>query len=123
MIFQQLGGINGVGFYASYIFSSAGFSGKLGTILIGIIQIPITLFGAILMDRSGRRVLLMVSASGTFLGCFLTGISFYLKAQGLFPEWVPTLALSGILVYIGAYSIGMGPVPWVVMSEVKWHLD
>ncbi|CAN6282857.1 unnamed protein product [Urochloa humidicola] len=118
MVFQQLGGINGVGFYASYIFSSAGFSGKLGTILIGIIQIPITLFGAILMDRSGRRVLLMVSASGTFLGCFLTGISFYLKAQGLFPEWVPTLALSGILVYIGAYSIGMGPVPWVVMSEI-----
>ncbi|CAL4914531.1 unnamed protein product [Urochloa decumbens] len=118
MVFQQLGGINGVGFYASYIFSSAGFSGKLGTILIGIIQIPITLFGAILMDRSGRRVLLMVSASGTFLGCFMTGISFYLKAQGLFPEWVPTLALSGILVYIGAYSIGMGPVPWVVMSEV-----
>ncbi|PUZ40988.1 hypothetical protein GQ55_9G467100 [Panicum hallii var. hallii] len=118
MVFQQLGGINGVGFYASYIFSSAGFSGKLGTILIGIIQIPITLFGAILMDRSGRRVLLMVSASGTFLGCFLTGISFFLKAQGLFPEWVPTLALSGILVYIGAYSIGMGPVPWVVMSEI-----
>nr|CAB3495849.1 unnamed protein product [Digitaria exilis] len=38
MVFQQLGGINGVGFYASYIFSSAGFSGKLGTILIGIIQ-------------------------------------------------------------------------------------
>ncbi|KAF7066528.1 hypothetical protein CFC21_072499 [Triticum aestivum] len=118
MIFQQLGGINGVGFYASSIFSSAGFSGKLGTILIGIIQIPITLFGAILMDRSGRRVLLMVSASGTFLGCFLTGISFYLKAHGLFLQWVPSLALSGILVYIGAYSIGMGPVPWVVMSEI-----
>ncbi|KAL5219254.1 hypothetical protein ABZP36_019938 [Zizania latifolia] len=118
MIFQQLGGINGVGFYASYIFTSAGFSGKLGTILIGIIQIPITLFGAILMDKSGRRVLLMVSASGTFLGCFLTGISFYLKAQGLFPELVPALALTGILVYIAAYSIGMGPVPWVVMSEI-----
>ncbi|EAZ27016.1 hypothetical protein OsJ_10945 [Oryza sativa Japonica Group] len=118
MIFQQLGGINGVGFYASSIFTSAGFSGKLGTILIGIIQIPITLFGAILMDKSGRRVLLMVSASGTFLGCFLTGISFYLKAQGLFSEWVPELALTGILVYIGAYSIGMGPVPWVVMSEI-----
>lgn len=118
MVFQQLGGINGVGFYASYIFSSAGFSGKLGTILIGIIQIPITLFGAILMDRSGRRVLLMVSAFGTFVGCFLTGVSFYLKAQGLYPEWVPTLALSGILVYIGTFSIGMGPVPWVVMSEI-----
>nr|CAB3500730.1 unnamed protein product [Digitaria exilis] len=116
MVFQQLGGINGVGFYASYIFSSAGFSGKLGTILIGIIQIPITLFGAILMDRSGRRVLLMVSASGTFLGCFLTGISFYLKTQGLFPEWVPTLALSGILIF----SINMKATGGSLVTLVSW---
>ncbi|KAF8720949.1 hypothetical protein HU200_023355 [Digitaria exilis] len=118
MIFQQLGGINALGFYASYIFSSAGFSGKLGTTLIGIIQIPITLFGALLMDRSGRRALLLVSSSGTFLGCFLTGLSFYCKAQGLYSQLVPTLALCGILVYYAAYSVGMGPVPWVIMSEI-----
>ncbi|KAL5647767.1 hypothetical protein ACJX0J_042122, partial [Zea mays] len=42
MIFQQLGGINVLGFYTSYIFSSAGFSGKLGTTLIGVIQMNIT---------------------------------------------------------------------------------
>nr|CAB3495852.1 unnamed protein product [Digitaria exilis] len=77
MIFQQLGGINALGFYASYIFSSAGFSGKLGTTLIGIIQ-----------------------------------------AQGLYSQLVPTLALCGILVYYAAYSVGMGPVPWVIMSEI-----
>ncbi|KQK21589.1 hypothetical protein BRADI_1g61757v3 [Brachypodium distachyon] len=99
MIFQQLGGINAIGFYTSYIFSSAGFSGKLGTILIGVIQIPITLFGALLMDRSGRRALLLVSSSGTFLGCFLTGLSFYFKAQGLHTQLVPALALYGILVH------------------------
>ncbi|XP_047090584.1 sugar transporter ERD6-like 16 [Lolium rigidum] len=118
MVFQQLGGINALGFYTSYIFSSAGFSGKLGTTLIGIIQIPITLFGALLMDRSGRRALLLVSSSGTFVGCFLTGLSFYFKAQGLYTELVPTLALYGILAYYAAYSIGMGPVPWVIMSEI-----
>nr|CAB3500731.1 unnamed protein product [Digitaria exilis] len=77
MIFQQLGGINALGFYASYIFSSAGFSGKLGTTLVGIIQ-----------------------------------------AQGLYSQLVPTLALCGILVYYAAYSVGMGPVPWVIMSEI-----
>ncbi|KAF0911916.1 hypothetical protein E2562_012740 [Oryza meyeriana var. granulata] len=87
MVFQQLGGINALGFYTSYIFSSAGFSGKLGTTLIGIFQIPITLFGALLMDRSGRRALLLVSASGTFLGCFLTGLSFYFKVHVLFFYW------------------------------------
>jgi len=47
--------------------------------LIGIIQIPVTLVGALLMDRSGRRALLLVSSSGTFLGCFLTRLSFYFK--------------------------------------------
>ncbi|CAL9196154.1 sugar transporter ERD6-like 16 [Musa acuminata AAA Group] len=119
MVFQQIGGINGVGFYASEIFVSVGFSsGKLGTILMGSIQVPITMVGAILMDRSGRIPLLMVSASGTFLGCFITGTSFFLKAQGIYMEWVPTLALCGILVYVGAFSIGMGAVPWVIMSEV-----
>ncbi|KAG2551733.1 sugar transporter ERD6-like 7 isoform X2 [Panicum virgatum] len=118
MIFQQLGGINALGFYTSYIFSSAGFSGTLGTTLIGIIQIPVTLVGALLMDRSGRRALLLVSSSGTFLGCFLTGLSFYFKAQGLYSQLVPTLALCGILIYYGAYSVGMGPVPWIIMSEI-----
>ncbi|URE24474.1 Sugar transporter [Musa troglodytarum] len=119
MVFQQTGGINGVGFYASQIFVSAGFSsGNLGTILMGCIQVPITIVGAILMDRSGRIPLLMVSASGSSIGCFITGISFYLKGQGIYMDWLPTLALSGILVYLGSYSIGMGAVPWVMMSEI-----
>nr|GMD16037.1 sugar transporter ERD6-like 16 [Ipomoea batatas] len=46
-------------------------------------QVPITVGGAMLMDRSGRRPLLMVSATGTFSGCFLTGVSFYLKVKNL----------------------------------------
>jgi len=105
MIFQQLGGINALGFYTSYIFSSAGFSGTLGTTLIGIIQIPVTLVGALLMDRSGRRALLLVSSSGTFLGCFLTGLSFYFKVQGLYSQLVPTLALCGILVKLQSLKL------------------
>ncbi|ONK62899.1 uncharacterized protein A4U43_C07F9280 [Asparagus officinalis] len=123
MMLQQLGGVNAIGFYASETFVSAGFaSGNLGNILIGCIQVPITAAGAILMDKSGRRPLLMVSASGTFVGCFLTGISFYLKGHEFFLEWVPSLALSGILVYSGSFSIGMGPVPWVMMSEI-FHIN
>ncbi|KAL7105061.1 hypothetical protein ACP275_07G022100 [Erythranthe tilingii] len=119
MVFQQFGGINGIGFYSSETFVAAGFSsGKIGTIAYAIIQVPITMVGAVLMDKSGRRPLLMVSASGTFIGCILTGASFYLKGQALLLEWVPILAVSGVLVFVAAFSIGMGAVPWVIMSEI-----
>ncbi|XP_009603614.1 sugar transporter ERD6-like 16 [Nicotiana tabacum] len=119
MVFQQFIGINGIGFYASQTFESAGLkNSNIGTIAYAIVQVPITVVGAFLMDRSGRRPLLMVSATGTFIGCFMTGASFYLKGNGILLEWVPILAVSGVLVYISAFSIGMGAVPWVIMSEI-----
>ncbi|XP_057468049.1 sugar transporter ERD6-like 16 isoform X2 [Actinidia eriantha] len=119
MVLQQFGGINGIGFYASETFVAAGLSsGNIGTVAYAIIQVPITIIGAILMDKSGRRPLLMVSASGTFIGCFLTATSFFLKGQSLLLGWVPILAVSGVLIYIASFSIGMGAVPWVIMSEI-----
>ncbi|KAL2628142.1 hypothetical protein AAZV13_07G215300 [Glycine max] len=71
-----------------------------------------------LMDKSGRRPLIMASASGTFLGCFITGVAFFLKDQSLLLDCVPILAVASVLIYVGAFSIGMGPVPWVIMSEI-----
>ncbi|KAK4751384.1 hypothetical protein SAY87_004866 [Trapa incisa] len=91
---------------------------KMGTIAYACIQVPITFLGAVLMDKSGRRPLIMVSAFGTFLGSFLTGLSFYMKANDLFNEIVPLLAVAAVLIYIAAFSIGMGAVPWVIMSEI-----
>ncbi|POO02366.1 Major facilitator, sugar transporter-like [Trema orientale] len=72
-------------------------SGKIGTIAYACVQVPITVVGAILMDKSGRRPLIMVSATGTFLGCFLAGASFFLKGQGLLLEWAPVIAVAGVL--------------------------
>ncbi|KAK1318354.1 Sugar transporter ERD6-like 16 [Acorus calamus] len=101
MVFQQFGGINGVVFYASELFVSAGLSsGGIGTIAIACLSLPITALSAIIIDRCGRRPLLMVSTTGTFIGLFLTGICFYMK------------------VYDASFSVGMAAVPWVIMSEM-----
>ncbi|KAL0371367.1 UNVERIFIED_CONTAM: Sugar transporter ERD6-like 7 [Sesamum angustifolium] len=117
MICQQFGGINGVCFYTSSIFESSGFPADIGTITYAILQVIITALGATLIDRAGRKPLLVISGAGLVLGCVLTASSFYLKEHGLALAAVPALAVTGILVYIGAFSAGMGAVPWVVMSE------
>ncbi|KAK8951484.1 Sugar transporter ERD6-like 16 [Platanthera zijinensis] len=119
MAFQQFSGINGIVFYASQIFVSAGFSsGNFGTILMAVIQFPLTAVGAILTDNCGRKPLLLFSSSGIFVGCFLATVSFFLQGQGFKAGWISVLTLSGILVYIGSFSIGMGAIPWIIMSEV-----
>ncbi|KAM7272929.1 hypothetical protein ACFE04_027593 [Oxalis oulophora] len=118
MVLQQFGGINAVAFYASSIFTSAGFSGSVGTIAMVVVQIPMTVLGVLLMDKSGRRPLLLISAMGTCIGCLLVGMSFFFQDLQLWQHATPYMALSGVLVYTGSFSLGMGGIPWVIMSEV-----
>lgn len=118
MVCQQFGGINGVCFYTGSIFESAGFPADVGTIIYAILQVIITALGAGFIDRAGRKPLLVISGAGLVLGCLLTGSSFFVKEHGIAPGAAPALAVSGIMVYIGAFSAGMGAVPWVVMSEI-----
>ncbi|WRX24816.1 Major facilitator [Theobroma cacao] len=118
MVLQQFGGVNGIAFYASAIFISAGFSGSLGMIAMVVVQIPMTALAVVLMDKSGRRPLLLVSAAGTCLGCFLVGLSFFLQDLQQWKEGTPILSLVGVLVYTGSFSLGMGGIPWVIMSEI-----
>nr|KJB22569.1 hypothetical protein B456_004G054600 [Gossypium raimondii] len=119
MMFQQFGGINGVAFYANQIFTSAGFSSsKIAIIAFASIQIPITAVSAFLVDNCGRKPLLLASSTGTFLGCFIAAISFLMKEHNLLQQWVPLLVLSGLLIFVGSFAIGMGAVPWVLLSEI-----
>lgn len=117
MALQQFGGVNAIAYYASAIFSSAGFSSSVGTTAMAILQIPMTILGTLLIDKSGRRPLLLVSAAGTCLGCFLIGSSFLLQDFKLW-DFSPFLALGGVLIFKGCFALGMGAIPWVIMSEI-----
>lgn len=122
MLLQQFCGINAVIFYASSIFKAAGFSsGHTASVIVAIVQVLMTAVGASLMDKSGRRPLLMIAAGGMGISCFIVGLSFYI--QGHFDESSLTqlariLSLIGLLGYISTFSIGMGGIPWVIMSEI-----
>nr|CAN83661.1 hypothetical protein VITISV_037729 [Vitis vinifera] len=110
MIVQEFGGLNGFAFYTSSILDSAGksrvpedascFLSKVGTMAYGLVQIPATILGVFLFDKIGRRPVLLVSAAGTCLGCFLTGLAFFLQ------------------VFSSSFVFGMGGIPWIIMSEV-----
>ncbi|KAA8545056.1 hypothetical protein F0562_019845 [Nyssa sinensis] len=73
MSLVQFGGTNGISYYASSIFKVAGTSTSIGTTTMAIIQIPFSALSILLMDKLGRRPLLMITAVGAFFGSALTG--------------------------------------------------
>lgn len=125
MVLQQFSGINAFMLYSSGIFATAGVSNPdIASVALGTLQVFMTLAAAGLMDKAGRRILLMISAGGMALSCFLVGFSFYLRT--LQPEkmsealdtFICELALVSLLVYIATFSLGIGAIPWIIMSEI-----
>ncbi|KAL0005796.1 hypothetical protein SO802_013357 [Lithocarpus litseifolius] len=118
MALQQFGGSNGYAYYMDEIFELAGVPSITGFIVVSIPQIPAIALGSIMIEKFGRRTLLMVSVTGECLGCFLTGLSFVLQNLNWWMEATPTLMLSGIVVFEVSYSLGIGPIPWIIISEI-----
>lgn len=91
----------------------------MSTIIIGIMQFISSFAASILVDRLGRRILLLVSIIFMTLTLFTLGAFFYI--QSVDPETAESLSfvpLTSLCIYILAYPVGYGSVPWLVVSEV-----
>jgi sugar porter (SP) family MFS transporter len=117
-IFQQVTGINTVIYFAPTIFQASGLSSASAAILatagIGVVNVLMTVVAIWLVDRVGRRALLLCGLAGM-------GISLCLLALGFIIGAGPArgyLTAASLTAYIGCFAIGLGPVFWLLISEI-----
>ena len=114
-ILQQITGINVVLYYAPEIFKRAGALSDQAmndTVIVGAINLLFTFVAIGVVDKAGRKLLLLVASVGMGVSLVLLGLVF---SYGWFSEyWI----LIFVLTYVGSFAMAMGPVVWVVLSEI-----
>lgn len=113
-LFNQMAGVNAILYYSSDIFRAAGFSrisGNLQSVLIGVMNLLATFIGMALIDKLGRKTLLLIGSVGT--GLCLAGVAavFYTHSHQNMLVWL-------LVVYIGFFAASQGAVIWVYIAEV-----
>jgi SP family galactose:H+ symporter-like MFS transporter len=115
-IFQQITGVNTIVYYAPTIFQMAGFADAghaiLATFLIGFVGLLFTVISMFLADKVGRRILLLISLTG--MGVVLLHLAWILGD----PHPKKWLVVTDILVYLAAFDLGLGPIFWLLISEI-----
>ena len=114
-LFSQITGINAIIYYAPEIFKTAGFgvqSALAQTVILGLVNTAFTFVAIFLIDKLGRKKLLLYGVTGMMLSLFAIGLCYYLKLSG--GPWL----LIFIMLYIASFASSLGPIPWVIISEI-----
>ncbi|XP_052877725.1 sugar transporter ERD6-like 15 isoform X1 [Gossypium arboreum] len=117
MVLTNLGGINAFVYYSGAIFVSAGISSMVGLITLAATQTVVGILSSTIIDKLGRRPLLLVSSAGLCFSSFLTGVTFFLKDFNWWDQGSPILAFIGLLMYMGSYALSAG-LPGLLVSEL-----
>lgn len=114
-IFQQFFGINTVMYYGPTIFQAIGFhtvsSQLLCTFAMGVINTLFSLICVLIIDKAGRRKLLII-------GSAVAGISLVLLGTLIKNQYSPTLAILCLISYIAGYCISVGSLFWLIIAEI-----
>jgi SP family galactose:H+ symporter-like MFS transporter len=118
-VFQQITGINTIIYYAPTIFQFAGVESSsaaiLATVGVGAVNMIMTILAMYLLDRVGRKPLLMVGLTGMILSLVVLGAVFMAPDFVSMHSWI---VISGLMLFVASFAIGLGPVFWLLISEI-----
>lgn len=116
MFFQQFVGINTVIYYSPKIFLAAGFQGAeaaiAASVIVGVVNVVFTIVSLFIIDKLGRRKLYFIGVSGIAVALVCMGLGFMLPGVG---KWFLVISM---LVYIAFFAISLGPLGWLIITEV-----
>lgn len=114
MAFSQFSGINAIMYYSTKIFTTAGVGVKdsfMASTVVGLVNLLFTLVAVALVDKAGRRMLLLVGLVAQVIALGAVGWMFKANIGGIF-------LLVAILAFIAAFAMALGPIPWILCSEI-----
>ena len=115
-VFQQITGINTIVYYTPIILQMAGFHNAstaiLATVLVGGVNLVFTILSLFLLDRVGRRPLLLWGFA--FMAICLGALGYFFAAGHVSRIFI----LASVLMYLASFAIGVGPIFWLLISEI-----
>ena len=116
---MQFSGIDAVFYYSTMVFRQAGLADpQLATTLLGVLNVGLTVVAIAIMDKAGRRTLLLISWAGMATSYMLLTISFVCASFGVLGSAVDSIAPLAMAGVITSFAIGPGCIAWFVIAEI-----
>lgn len=117
--FQQMTGINTIIYYAPTIFKIAGFHSAavaiLATMGVGVVNVLFTIIALPLIDKWGRRPLLLLGLTGMTASLLILSFAFHQDSGSMMLKW---MTLGSMVLYIACFAMSLGPIMWLIISEI-----
>jgi len=114
MAFSQFSGINAIMYYSTKIFTTAGTGVKdsfTASAIVGLVNLLFTFVAMAFVDKAGRRALLLVGLAAQVVALGAVGAMFHAGVQGIG-------LLIAVIAFIAAFAVALGPIPWILCSEI-----